>query len=171
MSPHYLVVIAVGITWIILLVALYKFFKFCKQFLELKNTLESDLLGLVSQLKKLQAEVTEFTLEQQRTNRLTIEMLEVQKSGMIAEIIEETINAADVNKRTVICKSHYSTFHYIVYIQVFPDFCNQLILFFIQEQLVREYCSVSSLVNSGNSDFHSLSYEFFCIFNVVIRKL
>ncbi|WP_176012602.1 hypothetical protein [Victivallis sp. Marseille-Q1083] len=95
MSPHYLVVIAVGITWIILLVALYKFFKFCKQFLELKNTLESDLLGLVSQLKKLQAEVTEFTLEQQRTNRLTIEMLEVQKSGMIAEIIEETINAAD----------------------------------------------------------------------------
>ena len=85
--------------------------------------------------------------------------------------VKQTINAADVNKRTVICKSHYSTFHYIVYIQVFPDFCNQLILFFIQEQLVREYCSVSSLVNSGNSDFHSLSYEFFCIFNVVIRKL
>lgn len=91
MSPTILIWVALVITWVILLLALVKVFQFYKQFMELKRVVELDLTGMITQMKKMQAELTEFSLEQQRTNRLTIEMLEVQRQGMIAEIIEEII--------------------------------------------------------------------------------
>ena len=85
--------------------------------------------------------------------------------------MEQSVDTADIYKCTVIGESHYRTLYYIADIEVFPNLCDQLLLLLVEEKLMREYRSVSSLIHSRNPYFHRLADKLVSVLNVVIRKL
>lgn len=95
-SIEYKIILAVGcvLTWLIFILALAKFSKICTQFTIFRKTVETDLTGMGTNIRKMQLSFQELTVEQRRTNKLLIELIEAQKnsnplSGLEYELVEE----------------------------------------------------------------------------------
>jgi len=87
-------VVGCGLTWLIFILALAKFSKICSQFTMFRKTVETDLTGMGTNIRKMQLSFQELTVEQRRTNKLLIELIEAQKnsnplSGLEYELVEE----------------------------------------------------------------------------------
>lgn len=95
-SIEYKIILGIGcvLTWLIFILALAKFSKICSQFIMFRKTVEVDLTGMGTNLRKMQLSFQELTVEQRRTNKLLIELIEAQKnanplSGLEYELVEE----------------------------------------------------------------------------------
>ena len=93
---EYIITLAVGcaLTWLIFILALAKFSKLCAQFIKFRKTVETDLTGMGTNIRKMQLSFQEISVEQRRTNKLLIELIEAQKnanplSGLEYELVEE----------------------------------------------------------------------------------
>jgi hypothetical protein len=93
---EYIVTIIIGcaLTWLIFILALAKFSKACSQFVSFRKNVETDLTGMGTNIRKMQLSFQELTVEQRRTNKLLIELIEAQKnanplSGLEYELVEE----------------------------------------------------------------------------------
>jgi len=96
MPIEYIVTIAIGcgLTWLIFILALAKFSKACTEFSRFRKTVETDLTGMGTNIRKIQLSFQELTVEQRRSNKLLIELIEAQKnsnplSGLEYELVEE----------------------------------------------------------------------------------
>lgn len=95
-SIEYKIILVVGcvLTWLIFILALAKFSKICLQFVRFRKNVETDLTGMGTNIRKMQLSFQELTVEQRRTNKLLIELIEAQKnanplSGLEYELVEE----------------------------------------------------------------------------------
>lgn len=95
-SIEYKIILGIGcvLTWLIFILALAKFSKICAQFIQFRKVVETDLTGMGTNLRKMQLSIQEMTVEQRRTNKLLIELIEAQKnanplSGLEYELVEE----------------------------------------------------------------------------------
>ena len=95
-SIEYKIILVIGcvLTWLIFILALAKFSKICTQFALFRRTVETDLTGMGTNIRKMQLSFQEMTVEQRRTNKLLIELIEAQKnanplSGLEYELVEE----------------------------------------------------------------------------------
>jgi len=95
-SIEYKIILALGcvLTWLIFILALAKFSKVCSHFTSFRKNVETDLTGMGTNLRKMQLSFQELTVEQRRSNKLLIELIEVQKnsnplSGLEYELVEE----------------------------------------------------------------------------------
>ena len=93
---EYIITLAIvcGLTWLIVILTLAKFSKICSQFVSFRKNVETDLTGMSATIRKMQLSFQELTIEQRRTNKLLIELIEAQKnanplSGLEYELIEE----------------------------------------------------------------------------------
>jgi hypothetical protein len=93
---EYIITIIIGcaLTWLIFILALAKFSKICTQFSIFRKTVETDLTGMGTNIRKMQLSIQESTVEQRRTNKLLIELIEAQKNsnplgGLEYELVEE----------------------------------------------------------------------------------
>lgn len=93
---EYMITLIVGcaLTWLIFILALAKFAKLYSQFSKFRKTVETDLTGMGTNIRKMQLSFQEMTVEQRRTNKLLIELIEAQKnanplSGLEYELVEE----------------------------------------------------------------------------------
>lgn len=87
-------IIGCGLTWLIFILALAKFSKLYSQFILFRKAVETDLVGMGTNIRKMQLSFQELTVEQRRTNKLLIELIEAQKnanplSGLEYELVEE----------------------------------------------------------------------------------
>jgi len=88
------IMIGCGLTWLIFILALAKFSKVCSHFADFSKNVETDLTGMGTNIRKMQLSFQELTIEQRRTNKLLIELIEAQKntnplSGLEYELVEE----------------------------------------------------------------------------------
>lgn len=95
-SIEYKIILGIGcvLTWLIFILALAKFSKISSQFIMFRKNVEVDLTGMGTNLRKMQVSFQELTVEQRRTNKLLIELIEAQKnanplSGLEYELVEE----------------------------------------------------------------------------------
>ncbi|MDD5698147.1 MAG: hypothetical protein PHH77_05975 [Victivallaceae bacterium] len=93
---EYIVTLVVGcvLTWLVFILALAKFSKLCSQFGKFRQAVETDLTGVGTNIRKMQLSIQEMTVEQRRTNKLLVELIEAQKnanplSGLEYELVEE----------------------------------------------------------------------------------
>lgn len=93
---EYIITLIIGcaLTWLIFILALAKFSKLCSQFTKFRKAAETDLTGIGTNLRKIQLSFQEMNVEQRRTNKLLIELIEAQKdanplSGLEYELVEE----------------------------------------------------------------------------------
>ena len=96
LSIEYIVTLIVGcaLTWLIFILALAKFSKLCSQFTKFSKAVETDLTGMGTNVRKMQLGYQELAVEQRRTNKLLVELIEAQKnanplSGLEYELVEE----------------------------------------------------------------------------------
>lgn len=71
--------IVAGLTWLILVLAICKFSEMYNDFKKLQKEVGSNLAIISSNLKASQATVSEMLIEQRRTNKLMLEMLNHNK--------------------------------------------------------------------------------------------
>jgi len=77
---QYITLIVVGVlTWLVFILGVAKFSKFCLQFVVYRKDLDINLTGMGSSVKKLQNSISEMILEQRRTNKLMLELIENNK--------------------------------------------------------------------------------------------
>jgi hypothetical protein len=80
---QYITLIVVGVlTWLVFILGVAKFSKFCLQFIVYRKDLDINLTGMGSSVKKLQNSISEMILEQRRTNKLMLELIDSSKSGI-----------------------------------------------------------------------------------------
>lgn len=96
MPIEWIITLSIGcaLTWLIFILALAKFSKLCTQFMKFRKTVETDLTGMGTNIRKMQLSFQEISVEQRRTNKLLIELIEAQKnanplSGLEYELVEE----------------------------------------------------------------------------------
>ena len=87
-------IVGCALTWLIFILALAKFSKLCSEFLKFRKSVETDLAGLSVNIRKMQSSFQELTVEQRRTNKLLVELIEVQRNsnplnGLEYELVEE----------------------------------------------------------------------------------
>ncbi|MDD5596821.1 MAG: hypothetical protein PHV82_02685 [Victivallaceae bacterium] len=94
--PVEYIILGVGcaLTWLIFILTLAKFSKLCSQFTSFRKNVETDLTGMGTNIRKMQISFQELTVEQRRTNKLLIELIEAQKNanplnGLEYELVEE----------------------------------------------------------------------------------
>jgi hypothetical protein len=85
--------IGAGLTWLIVILVLVQLSRFLAKFEQGRQELDSNIIGMAGQLKKLQTTVAEILIEQKRATRLTLEGLDLKKAEMTGdfEIIEEPV--------------------------------------------------------------------------------
>ena len=85
--------IAAGLTWIIIVGGVVVIDRFYANFCIARKTLETNMLGITGQLKRLQSTMTELLVEQRKANRAQQVMLDLKQAEMTGdfEIIEEPI--------------------------------------------------------------------------------
>lgn len=85
--------IGAALTWVIVMLGIVLFSRFYKAFQQSCHDTETSILGIVGQLQKMQATLTEMLVEQKRMARLAVEQLDLKKAEMTGdfEIIEEPI--------------------------------------------------------------------------------
>lgn len=85
--------IIAAISWIIVLGGIGVIAKFYASFCMARKTLETNMLGLTGQVKRLQSTITELLIEQRKANRAQQVMLDLKQAEMTGdfEIIEEPI--------------------------------------------------------------------------------
>lgn len=85
--------IGAGLTWLIVILVLVQLSRFLAKFEQGRQELDSNIIGMAGQLKKLQTTVVEILIEQKRITRLTLEGLDLKKAEMTGdfEIIEEAL--------------------------------------------------------------------------------
>lgn len=88
--------IGAGLTWLIVILVLVQLSRFLAKFEQGRQDLESNIIGMGGQLKKLQTTLAELLIEQRRVTRLTLEGLDLKKAEMTGdfEIIEEPVPGA-----------------------------------------------------------------------------
>lgn len=83
--------IGAGLTWLIVILVLVQLSRFLAKFEQGRQELDSNIIGMAGQLKKLQTVVAEILIEQKRGTRLTLEGIDLKKAELTGdfEIIEE----------------------------------------------------------------------------------
>ena len=73
--------IVVGsLTWLVFVLGMAKFSKYYLQFTGYRRELDTNLTGMGSSMKKLQNSIAEMILEQRRTNKLLLELIDKDKA-------------------------------------------------------------------------------------------
>jgi hypothetical protein len=73
--------IVVGsLTWLVFVLGMAKFSKYYLQFVGYRKELDTNLTGMGSGMKKLQNSIAEMILEQRRTNKLLLELIDKDKA-------------------------------------------------------------------------------------------
>ena len=85
--------IGAGLTWLIVILVLVQLSRFLAKFEQGRQELDSNIIGMAGQLKKLQTTVAEILIEQKRATRLMLEGLDLKKAEMTGdfEIVEEPV--------------------------------------------------------------------------------
>lgn len=84
MNAYYITLICVGVlTWLVFVLSMAKISKFYLQFLTFKRDMDTNLTGIGANLKKYQNSFSELTIEQRRTNKLLVELIDIQKVGEV----------------------------------------------------------------------------------------
>jgi len=82
-NTYNITLIVVGVlTWLVFILGVAKFSKFYLQFTVYRKELDTNLTGMGSSMKKLQNSISEMILEQRRTNKLMLELIDNSKSGI-----------------------------------------------------------------------------------------
>jgi hypothetical protein len=79
MTTWIIVGIVAGLTWLILVLAICKFSEMYNDFKRLQKDVSSNLAVISSNLKSSQATVSEMLIEQRRTNKIVLELLNHNK--------------------------------------------------------------------------------------------
>jgi hypothetical protein len=80
-NTYNVTLIVVGLlTWLVFILGVAKFSKFYLQFIVYRRELDTNLTGMGSGVKKLQNAIAEMILEQRRTNKLMLELIENGKA-------------------------------------------------------------------------------------------
>ena len=80
LNTYYITLIVVGVlTWLVFILGVAKFSKYYVQFVVFRKDLDINLTGLGSSVKKLQNSISEMILEQRRTNKLMLELIDNSK--------------------------------------------------------------------------------------------
>ncbi len=80
LNTYYITLIVVGVlTWLVFILGVAKFSKYYVQFIVFRKDLDINLTGLGSSVKKLQNSISEMILEQRRTNKLMLELIDNSK--------------------------------------------------------------------------------------------
>jgi len=86
LNTYYITLIVVGgLTWLVFILGVAKFSKYCVQFIVFRKDLDVNLTGLGSSVKKLQNSISEMILEQRRTNKLMLELIDNSKPDNVDE--------------------------------------------------------------------------------------
>lgn len=88
--------VGAGLTWLIVILVLVQLSRFLAKFEKGRQELESNIIGMGGQLKKIQTTLAELLIEQKRVTRLTLEGLDLKKAEMTGdfEIVEEPLPGA-----------------------------------------------------------------------------
>lgn len=89
--------VVAGLTWVIVMMGIAQLSRFYSKFQEGRRELDANLLNMAGQFKKMQSTLTELLAEQRRITRLTLEQLDLKRSGNEPgdfEIVEEPIPPA-----------------------------------------------------------------------------
>lgn len=82
-TANNITLIVVGsLTWLVFILGVAKFSKFYLLFTLYRRELDTNLTGMGSSMKKLQNSISEMILEQRRTNKLMLELIDNSKSGI-----------------------------------------------------------------------------------------
>lgn len=87
-------IVGCALTWLIFILALAKFSKYCSEFSRFRKEVETNVTGIGTNIRKMQLAFQEMTVEQRRANKLLVELIEAQKnanplSGLEYELVEE----------------------------------------------------------------------------------
>lgn len=77
-----------GLTWLVFVLGMAKFSKYYLQFTGYRRELDTNLTGMGSSMKKLQNSISEMILEQRRTNKLLLELIDKDKTQQVPETQE-----------------------------------------------------------------------------------
>jgi hypothetical protein len=79
-NTYNITLIVVGVlTWLVFILGVARFSKFYLQFIAYRKELDTNLTGMGSGIKKLQNSISEMILEQRRTNKLMLELIDNSK--------------------------------------------------------------------------------------------
>lgn len=82
-TANNITLIVVGsLTWLVFILGVAKFSKFYLLFTLYRRELDTNLTGMGSSMKKLQNSISEMILEQRRTNKLMLELIDNSKAGI-----------------------------------------------------------------------------------------
>lgn len=86
-----------GLLGLVVIMVLVQLSRFLATFEKERRNLDSNIIGMGGQLKKLQTTVAEILIEQKRATRLTLEGLDLKKAEMTGdfEIVEEPLPGAN----------------------------------------------------------------------------
>lgn len=80
-STTNITLIVVGsLTWLVFVLGMAKFSKYYLQFTGYRREIDTNLTGMGSGMKKLQNSISEMILEQRRTNKLLLELIDKDKT-------------------------------------------------------------------------------------------
>ncbi len=85
--------------------------------------------------------------------------------------VQETVDAAQIDERTVVGEPHDGPFHDFTHLEACPGFLHPLALLLRQNGLMREHGPILLLVHAGYLDHHLLSQELIGLLDITIRKL
>lgn len=95
---------------IVLLFIVGQLSRFYAMFQEHRREMESNIIGLSGQIKRLQGSLAELLVEIRRANRLQIEMLDMKRAEMTGEfeVVEEALPEGEANRGSAQQKSDAS---------------------------------------------------------------
>ncbi len=82
-----------GFTLLIFFLGMAHLSRFYKSFTEARSEVDTNMMALVAQLKRLNTQLTDLTVEQRRLSRLMLEQIELKKAELTGdfEIVEEPL--------------------------------------------------------------------------------
>ncbi len=85
--------IAGGITLLVFFLGMAQLSRFYKSFREARAEVDTNLLAVIAQIKRLNLTIAELAVEQRRLSRLMLEQIELKKAEMTGdfEIVEEPL--------------------------------------------------------------------------------
>jgi hypothetical protein len=101
-NAYLITLIVVGsLTWLVFVLGMAKLSKFYIQFTVFRRDMDTNLTGMGTNIKKMQNSISELIIEQRRTNKLMLELIDIKKYENMGTLEFEEVQEEPVQEEPV----------------------------------------------------------------------